>query len=87
VHFTPVDLHMVDQHGTTYSVEPVAPPCYDAVDVNASASLTPHEQITVQLCYPVMTGALPQSLVGTGSLPGLNLAVPADSVAGTWGGM
>jgi hypothetical protein len=33
-----------------------------------------------------MTGVLPASPMGVGSLPGRNRAVPADSVAGTCGG-
>jgi uncharacterized protein DUF1707 len=86
VSFTPVDLRMVDQTGDTYSVQPVAPPCYDSVDVNASTTLNPQGHVTIQLCYPVMTGALPQSMEGTRSLSGLSLTVPSNSIVGIWGG-
>ncbi len=86
VSFTPVDLHMVDQTGDRYTVEPVAPPCYDTVDVHATATLGAQHHVLVQLCFPVMTGALPASLEGTGSLSGLNLTVPSDTYVGTWGG-
>jgi hypothetical protein len=86
VSFAPVDLRMVDQTGDTYSVGPVAPPCFDTIDVNAKATLDAHGHIMVQLCYAVMTGALPNSLQGTRSLDGLSLTVPSDSYVGTWGG-
>jgi len=86
VSVTPVDIRMVDQTGDSYSVGPVAPPCYDTIDVNAEATLNPHGHVMVQLCYAVMTGALPNSLKGTRSLSGLSLPVPSDSYVGTWGG-
>jgi uncharacterized membrane protein len=87
VSFDPVDLRMVDQTGDTYSDNGfVNPPCYDTIDINAPATLTPHAHTMVQLCWPVMTGALPQKLEGTRSLSGLTLNVPSDSVDGTWGG-
>jgi hypothetical protein len=78
---------MVDQTGDTYSdIGFLEPRCYDRIDINASATLNPHDQTTVQLCYGVMTGALPQKLEGTRSLSGLSLNVPSDSYVGTWGG-
>jgi hypothetical protein len=77
---------MVDQTGDTYMVGPVAPQCYDSIDINASDTLDPHRQVEVQLCYAVMTGALPTRLQGTRSLDGLNLMVPSDSYVDTWGG-
>ena len=86
VHFTPADLRMTDQTGDTYSIAPVLPTCYDTVDVNASETLLAHGSLTVQLCYPVMTGALPQELQGTRTLDGLSASVPQSSVDGTWGG-
>jgi hypothetical protein len=86
VHFVPADLRMVDQSGDTYSIAPVLPKCYDTLDVNAPATLTPNAHVTVQLCYPVMTGALPQSLLGTEALDGLAITIPSESVVGTWGG-
>ncbi len=86
VHFTPADLRMTDQTGDAYSIAPVLPTCYDSVDVNASETLLPHASLTVQLCYPVMTGALPQELQGTRTLDGLAASVPQSSVDGTWGG-
>jgi hypothetical protein len=87
VTFTPVDLHMVDQTGDQYTLEPVAPACYDTLDVNAPETLQPGQNVDVQLCFPVMTGALPQTMKGTGSLAGLTLSVPSDSIDGTWGGL
>jgi hypothetical protein len=54
--------------------------------VNAAATLKPRARLTVQVCYPVMTGALPQTLSGTRSLDGLHLVVPNGSIVGTWGG-
>lgn len=85
--FTPVDLHMVDQSGDEYMLEPVAPACYDSLDVNAPQTLQPGNSVDVQLCFPVMTGALPQTMKGTRSLVGLTLAVPGNSIDGTWGGL
>ena len=86
VTFTPVDLHMVDQTGGEYMLEPVAPTCYDTLDVNAPQTLSPGDSVDVQLCFPVMTGALPQTMKGTRSLSGLTLTVPNNSIDGTWGG-
>lgn len=86
VHFTPADLRMTDQTGDTYSIASVLPSCYDSTDVNESATLPAHGSTTVQLCYPVMTGALPQTLTGTRTLEGLSASVPESSVDGTWGG-
>jgi len=82
----PGDIKMVDQTGDTYRVSPVEPRCYDSVDVNESQVLPPKRSLTVQLCYPVMTGALPSRMEGSGLLEGLSLRVPPDSVVGTWGG-
>jgi hypothetical protein len=67
-------------------IEPVLAQCYDSVEVNAPYILQPHRSLTVQLCYPVMTGALPQSLEGTYSMNGLSFAVAPTSVVGLWGG-
>jgi hypothetical protein len=86
VTFTPVDLHMIDQTGDRYMVAAVLPTCYDAVDVNASHTLQPGKSVDVQLCFPVMTGALPQTMEGSRTLDGLTLPVPGDSIEGTWGG-
>jgi Domain of unknown function (DUF1707) len=86
VNFVPADLRMVDQTGDTYSIAPVLPKCFDTIDVNAPATLTPHASATVQLCYPVRTGVLPQVLEGTEGLDGLSVAVPSESIRGTWGG-
>jgi hypothetical protein len=86
VSFDPADLRMVDQSGDTYSPAPVFPQCYDSIDVNASESLRSRAQLTFQLCFPVMTGALPQQLVGTRTLNGLRYNVPQTAVLGTWGG-
>jgi hypothetical protein len=87
VTFTPVDLRMVDQTGDTYAdLGFVEPRCYDSIDINAPATLSPHAHTAIQLCWPVMTGALPQKLEGTRSLSGVSLTVPSDSVDGTWGG-
>jgi hypothetical protein len=77
---------MVDQFGDIYSVAPVLPQCYDSADVNASTTLAAHQRVDVQLCYPVMTGALPQRLKGTRSLNRLTFSVPSDSIVGTWQG-
>lgn len=78
---------MVDQTGDEYMLEPVAPSCYDTLDVNAPQTLQPGDSLEVQLCFPVMTGALPQTMKGTRSLAGLTLSVPTDSIDGTWGGL
>jgi hypothetical protein len=87
VSVTPADIDMVDQTGDTYNrIEPVAPVCYDTIDVNAAQTLPPQGHLDVQLCWAVQTGALPQTLEGTGSLSGLTLAVPEASIVGTWGG-
>jgi hypothetical protein len=86
VTFTPADLHMVDQNDNEYMLEPVAPPCYDTFDVNASQTLQSGGAVDVQLCFPVATGALPQAMKGTRSLAGLTLSVPSYSIDGTWGG-
>jgi hypothetical protein len=87
VTFTSVDLHMVDQTGDEYMLEPVAPACYDTLDVNAPQTLQPGDSVHVQRCFPVMAGALPQTMKGTRSLAGLTLTVPTDSIDGTWGGL
>jgi hypothetical protein len=84
--FAPADLQMKDQTGDTYSIAPVLPTCYDTTDVNALQVIHAHESLTVQLCYPVMTGALPQELLGKQTLEGLNVSVSEGSVVGTWGG-
>jgi hypothetical protein len=86
VNFVPADLRMVDQTGERYSIAPVLPKCFDTMDVNAPATLTPNASATVQLCYPVRTGALPRVLVGTEGLDGLSVPVPPESIEGTWGG-
>lgn len=87
VAFTPVDLHMVDQNGNRYTVGSALPACYDTVDVNASQTLQSGKNVDIQLCFPgVITGSLPQTMEGTGSLAGLSLPVPNDSIDGTWGG-
>ena len=86
VNFVPADIRMVDQNGVGYTIEPVYPACYDSVDVNAPVGLRPHASTTVQLCYPVQTGALPQKLLGTASLTGLSFVVPPNAIVGTWGG-
>ena len=86
VNFVPADVRMVDQSGNTYSIAPVLPKCYDTTDVNAPAVLTPSADLTVQLCYPVMTGALPQTLQGAQALDGMTVSVPSGSVVGRWGG-
>jgi hypothetical protein len=86
VNVVPADLSLVDQNGNTYAIAPVAPACYDTVDVNAPATLAPKARLAVQLCYPVQTGALPQHLVGSHTLNGLTVAIPSGSVNGTWGG-
>lgn len=84
--FAPADLQMKDQTGDTYSIAPVLPTCYDTIDVNALQVLHADESLTVQLCYPVMTGALPQELLGKQTLVGLSVSVPDGSIVGTWGG-
>jgi hypothetical protein len=87
VTFTPVDLQMVDQNGGRHTVGSALPACYDTLDVNAPQTLQAGGSLDVQLCFPgVVTGTLPQSLEGTGSLSGLSLSVPSDSIDGTWGG-
>lgn len=86
VTFTPADLRMVDQTGDTYRIGPILPACYDTVDMNAPQVLAPKAQLTIQWCTGVMTGALPQTIKGTGSLAGIVLRVPPTSIFGTWGG-
>jgi len=71
---------MVDQTGDTYRIAPILPACYDTVDMNAPEVLQPWAQLTVQWCTAVMTGALPQTMEGTGSLAGLVLRVPPTSI-------
>jgi hypothetical protein len=85
--FSPVDLDMVDQHGTKYGVASVIPACYDSVQINAPYTLQPNTTLTVQLCYPVQTGALPNALAGVYSLNGINFPVDSSSVQSLWGGM
>lgn len=84
--FEPADLRMVDLHGDTYSTSPVIPSCYDTVEINDPSTLPPKSQLTVQLCYAVMTGALPQRLVGSFSLNGLNVPVAPSTVRSEWQG-
>jgi hypothetical protein len=86
VNFVPADLSMVDQNGNTYSVAPVTPMCYDTVDVNGPVALKPGAHVSVQLCYPVMVGALPRILQGSRALQGLSEPITPGSVVGTWGG-
>jgi hypothetical protein len=87
VDFIPADLRMVDYEGVAYYPGPVLPQRWDNVDMSAPANLEPRSSLTVQLCHPVMVGALPQKLQGARSLSGLSSTVPASVVDGTWGGM
>ncbi len=87
VGFIPADLRMVDYKGNAYSEAPVLPRCYDSTDINAPTTLGPHRSITVQLCYPVIVGALPAKLQGAFSLAGLSSPVLPTAVVGTWGGL
>jgi hypothetical protein len=86
VTFTPADLKMVDQTGDTYSLAPTLPVCFEEIDVNAPMVLQSNAQSSIQYCFPVMTGTLPQTMKGTLSLAGLFLTVPTSSIVGTWGG-
>jgi hypothetical protein len=86
VNFVPADVRMVDQNSHTYSIGPVVPTCYDTIDVNAPTTLQPNADVIVQLCYPVVAGALPQTLQGTHALSGLTQTIPPDSIVSTWGG-
>jgi len=86
VSFVPADLRMVDLRGNKYFIGPVWPQCYDSVGVNSQETLKPRQAITVQLCYAVITGAIPQRLEGTFSLGGLVFTVPPDFVKDAWGG-
>jgi Domain of unknown function (DUF1707) len=85
VNVVPADLNMVDQNGTSYSVAPVSPQCYDRTGVDTPSTLTPRRELVVQLCYPVSAGALPQRLLGTEALGGLVVTVPSEMVNGKWG--
>jgi len=86
VDFIPAQLRMVDYDGNTYTTQTVAPRCYDSTDINAPTTLKPHRSLTLQLCYPVSTGALPAKFTGFFTLAGVNAPVSPSAVLGTWGG-
>jgi hypothetical protein len=82
--FVPADLIMIDQNGNSHVLLPVVPACYDKIDVHAIATLKPHTSMTVQLSYPVQPNAILRDLSGGGSLQGLQLVVPKNSVLESW---
>jgi uncharacterized protein DUF1707 len=86
VQFIPAQLKMDDYDGNSYTTQSVAPKCYDSIDINAPATLEPHRNLTLQICYPVDTGALPEKFTGFFTLEGVNAPIPLTAVVSTWGG-
>jgi len=76
VNFIPADLSLVYQNGSTDTIEPAVPKCYDTIDTHSSSTLTPKAHVSVHLCYPVLTGAVPQTLQGVHTLTGLAITLP-----------
>lgn len=86
VEFIPAQLKMNDYDGNSYTTQSVNPSCYDTLDINAPTTLEPHRNLTLQICYPVATGELPEKFTGFFTLAGVNAPIPSTAVVGTWGG-
>jgi len=87
VQFIAAQLKMDDYDGNSYTTQPVYPKCYDSIDINAPTTLEPHRSLTLQICYPVDAGALPEKFTGFFTLEGVNAPVASNAVVGTWGGV
>lgn len=87
VQFIPAQLKMDDYDGNSYATRSVYPKCYDSIDINAPTTLEPRRSLTLQICYPVDTGALPEKFTGFFTLEGVNAPVAPNAVVGTWGGV